>query len=118
MCECVTRGFVTAPTPLTGHVVDQDGQPLPFASLEIAGTRGAEDSYTDSEGRFLVRVPVDGAWAITASHSGFDAVRQELRSVAGAPLVLKLRYTGEPGQMHEERLAGCLCPELFVVKRP
>jgi hypothetical protein len=118
LCECVTRGFVTAPTPLSGQVVDQDGQPLPYARVEITGARGAEDAYTDDEGRFLVRVPVDGTWAITASYSGFDAVRQELRNVAGEPLVLKLRYIGESGPMREERLGGCLCPELFVLKRP
>jgi hypothetical protein len=36
---------------ITGRVVDQDGQPVEGASLEV----GSERVYTDSRGRFFVR---------------------------------------------------------------
>ena len=63
ICECVT---VEPPSPWAqraGQVIDTTGYPLPHARVELVSRQAL---YTDSEGRFVVRVPVNEAWPLNA----------------------------------------------------
>ena len=84
ICECIT---VEPPSPWAqraGQVIDKDGHPLPHARVELIDRQAA---YTDSEGRFLIRVPVNELWPLTATDTGFRAVTQEVSGADAASVV-------------------------------
>jgi hypothetical protein len=114
ICECVTSGLPTSALPLTGQVVDAAHRPLPHARLDVVSPARRETAYTDSEGRFRVRVPLEGAWPLTASEARFASITTKISTASAEPIVLKLSYRGTAGLPKRERISlGCLCPEYF-----
>ena len=116
ICECVT---IVPPNPLAvraGEVVDDAGRPLPHARLEVVSPIRREVAYADADGRFLVRVPTDATWPLTASDTGFGAVTQQVSGAVAEPTVFRLRYAGTTGVPDSERLSrACRCPgDLFA----
>jgi len=109
VCECVE--FVPA-TPLrerAGQVVDPSGWPLPHARLELVSPTRREVASADDEGRFQVRLPLNGAWPLTASDSGFRAVTQRV-SGDGTPIPFSLRPDDGAEVPATERFPrGCRC---------
>jgi hypothetical protein len=115
LCECLTTGLATTPRPLAGQVVDEANRPLPYVRVELVSPMRRETAYTDIDGRFLVRAPLEGAWPITASDSGFASATQQISNVTAGPIVLRLRFLGTQGPPRSERFElGCLCPEYFT----
>jgi carboxypeptidase family protein len=115
LCECIGYRY---PLPLqerAGRVLDAGGRPLPHARLLIVSPVRREAAHADEEGRFRVRVPVDGTWPLTASDTGFTAVIRWVSAVDAAPILFTLGYAGAPGAPDNQRLEeGCRCPELFT----
>ena len=119
ICECVTVTGLPPATPRPGRVVDEAGRPLPRARLEIAVPMPAEPgvaastrremTYTDSEGRFFVLVPVAGAWPLTAADSGFRPVTQQVSASATEPIVFKLFFTGTGPELPEQEQLSRMC---------
>ena len=106
LCECVT---VEPPSPWAqraGQVIDKAGHPLPHARIELVGR---QVMYTDREGRFLIRVPVNEAWPLTATDTGFRAVTQQVSGADAASVVLSLEYVAAIGVPDLERFGGCEC---------
>ena len=106
ICECIT---VEPPSPWAqraGQVIDKTGHPLPHARVELVGRQVA---YTDSEGRFLIRVPVNETWPLTATDSGFRTVTQHVSGADAATVVLSLEYVGATSVPDLERFGGCEC---------
>jgi hypothetical protein len=114
-CECVTVAYPTALTVRRGQVVDASNRPLAYARLEVVSPLRSDVTLADAEGRFTVRLPIEGTWPLTASDSGFAAVTQQL-SGNGPPIVITLpRLTTFPPSSIEKFGRGCRCPgELFV----
>jgi hypothetical protein len=115
ICECVE--FVP-PTPLTqrtGQVVDEADRPVPYARVEVVSPMRREVAYADTEGRFLIRVPVDETWPLTAFDSGFHAVTQQVSGSVPELIVFRLAHAGTTGLPNHERFGrGCRCPgDLF-----
>lgn len=115
VCECVE--FVPA-APLrerAGQVVDQSGRPLPHARLELVSPTRREVAFADDEGRFQVRLPLNGAWPLTASDSGFRAVTQRV-SADWTAIRLSLGPDDGAEVPDTERFPrGCRCPgDLFT----
>jgi hypothetical protein len=115
ICECM--GFVPA-TPVrerAGQVVDESSRPLPHARLEVVSPSRREVGWADNEGRFQVRLPVEGAWRLTASDSGFRPVTQKV-SGSGRPILLKLSHDAAAVVPDHQRFSrGCRCPgDLFT----
>jgi hypothetical protein len=116
LCECVTSGLRLLPD-VSGQVVDEGGQPLPHARLEIAGAKRKETAYADSEGRFRVRPPAEGTYSLVASDSGFAPVVQPI-SKSTTALELRLQFVGTQDLLDTERFNHeCACPEYFVLSR-
>ena len=106
ICECIT---VEPPSPWAqraGQVIDKAGHPLPHARVELVGR---QSMYTDSEGRFLIRVPVNEAWPLRATDTGFRAVTQQVSGADAASVVLSLEYVGATGVPEVEHFGGCEC---------
>ena len=127
ICECVSVTGLPRVAQRSGRVVDETGRPLPRARLEIAVPIPAEAGvapastwrevrYADTEGRFSVLAPVAGAWALTASDSGFRPVTQQVSGSATEPLVFTLFFTGiGPPTEYERFSQGCRCSgDLFT----
>lgn len=115
VCDCVS--FVPG-TPLRerdGQVVDQSGQPLPHARLELVSPTRREVAYADDEGRFQVRLPVNGGWPLTASDSGFRAVTEQV-SAGETAIRLSLELDEGADVADTERFPrSCRCPgDLFT----
>lgn len=112
ICECIT---VEPPSPWAqrrGQVIDKNGHPLPHARVELVGRQVMS---TDSEGRFLVRVPVNEAWSLTATDTGFRPVTQEVSGADAASVVLILEYVGTTGVPDVQRFGGCECPGGYLL---
>lgn len=115
ICECLTTGLSTTPRPLAGQVVDEANRPLLFARVEVVTPKRRETAYTDIDGRFVVRAPLEGAWPITASDTGFASATQQISNVTAGPILLRLRFVGTQSPPSSERFElGCLCPEYFT----
>lgn len=114
-CECVTVVYPMALTARRGQVVDDSNRPLSSARVAIVSPFRSDVVLTDEEGRFTVRLPVEGTWPLTVSVSGFAAVTQQL-SGNGPPVVITLpSLTTFPPPSIEKFGRGCRCPgELFV----
>jgi len=107
ICECLT---VEPPSPWAqrrGQVIDKAGHPLPHARVELVGRQAMS---TDAEGRFLVRVPVNEAWALTATDTGFRPITQQVSGTDAASLVFSLDYVGTTDVPDVQRFGGCECP--------
>ena len=107
ICECIT---VEPPSPWAqraGQVVDKSGHPLPYARVELVGRQAM---YTDAEGRFLIRVPVNEPWPLKAIDTGFREVTQQISGADAASVVFSLEYVGTAGVPDTERFGGCECP--------
>ena len=106
ICECVT---VEPPSPWAqraGQVIDQAGRPLPYARIELVGR---QVMYTDREGRFLIRLPVNETWPLTATDTGFRGATQQVSGADAASVVLSLEYIAAIGVPDLERFGGCEC---------
>jgi hypothetical protein len=78
---------------VSGYVTDQDGNALPTANV---GARGLEESgdyqiTTDDDGYYELSFRRPGAYAITAEHAGFAAIRREVIVREGLNLRLDIR---------------------------
>ena len=114
VCECVNVRWPATLRERPGLVTDDSGRPLALARLQIVTPRSTEAAYTDSEGRFRVRLPVDENWALTASTSGFIAATQQVSGVVDEPVVFKLRNNGT-ALPDIERFKRVCCPSnLFI----
>jgi carboxypeptidase family protein len=114
VCECVNVRWPATLRDRPGVVTDEAGRPLALARLQIVTSRSTEAAYTESEGRFRLRVPVNEHWALTASASGFIAATQQVSGVVGEPVVFKLRPSGTP-LPDIERFHRVCCPsDLFA----
>lgn len=116
ICECVT---MVPPNPLAvraGDVVDEAGRPLPHARLEVGSSIRREVAYADADGHFLLRVPVEGTWPLTAADTGFRAVTKQVSGSVAEPIVFRLPYAGTTGVADDERFSrACRCPgDLFT----
>ncbi|MBA3887461.1 MAG: carboxypeptidase regulatory-like domain-containing protein [Acidobacteria bacterium] len=116
ICECVE--FVPA-TPLrerAGQVLDESDRPLPYSRLEVVSSGRREVAYADQDGRFQVRLPINGTWALTASDSGFRPVALQVSGTIAVPIVFRLQHEGAASVPDTERFArGCRCPgDLFT----
>jgi hypothetical protein len=106
LCECIA---IEPPSPWAqrrGQVIDKNGHPLPHARVELVGRQVMS---TDGEGRFLVRVPVNEAWPLTATDTGFRPVTQQISGDDAASVVLSLDYLGTTGVPDAQRFGGCEC---------
>jgi hypothetical protein len=116
LCECVEVPR-TGPDPRgldlrerAGLVVNQSGQPLPHARIELASLAKREVAYADAEGRFRVLLPSGQTWPLTASDSGFGAVTQAVSSAESSTLVFRLPASDTSSLLREERLRrDCRC---------
>jgi Carboxypeptidase regulatory-like domain len=97
-----------------GLVTDESGQPLVHARLQIVSPARSGLAYTDSEGRFRGRVPVNENWPLTASASGFIAATQQVSGIVEEPVVFRLRRSGT-AVPDIERFHRVCCPgDLFA----
>lgn len=115
ICECVEIVHRQL-RERRGQVADQSGQPLPHAQLEIGAPLRRQVAYADGEGRFHVRVPMDGTWPLTARDSGFAAATQQVSGRQDAAVVFRLTPTSTAALPDTERFSRpCRCPgDLFT----
>lgn len=106
LCECMVMEPPSPWTQRPGQVIDKAGHPLPHARVELVGR---QTLYTDSEGRFLVRVPVNEAWPLTATDTGFRGAIQHLSGADSALVVVTLEFVGATGVPDLEHFGGCEC---------
>ena len=111
LCECIT---VEPPSPWAqrlGQAIDTAGHPLPHARVELVGRQML---YTDSEGRFLIRVPVNESWPLTATDTGFRGGTQHVSGGDAASVVVTLDFIGVKGVPDLEHLGGCECDGYLI----
>jgi len=114
ICECVDVRSAATLRERPGLVTDESGRPLALARLQIVSPASTGLAYTDSEGRFRVRVPVNENWPLTASASGFITATQQVSGVVEEPVIFKLRHSGTP-LPDIERFRRVCCPtDLFT----
>jgi hypothetical protein len=114
ICECVNIQSRTTLSERPGIVTDESGRPLEWVRLQMVSPTHSGVAYTDSEGRFRVRAPVNESWPLTASESGFVTATQQVTGGVEEPVIFKLRRSGTPVP-DIERFSGPCCPtDLFT----
>jgi Carboxypeptidase regulatory-like domain len=114
VCECVWAGPPPRSEAIAGRVVDETGNPLPFAHLELAGPTYRETAYADLAGRFIITPPVGSQWSLLASDSVFGRAALQVTRGAVGPLVLRLRSAQGANVEDTERFNHeCVCPGYF-----
>ena len=117
VCECVNVRVTATLRERAGLVTDESGRPLARARVQIESPALTEWAYTDSEGRFRVRVAVDESWTLTASATGFIAATQQVSGSFEEPVLFRLRPSGTPPP-DIERFKQMCCPgQLFTSER-
>jgi hypothetical protein len=124
ICECVMISSLPPVRTRSGRVVDGEGRPLPRARLELVAPlpnepggpiTWSEVRYADAEGRFAVSVPLNTAWKLTVSDSGFRPVTQQVSGGESDPLVFRLTFTGGDGVFslpeYERLEQSCRCSD-------
>jgi hypothetical protein len=111
LCECVTPEVPSPWAQRAGQVVDTAGRPLPHARIELVGREAA---FSDHQGRFLLRMPVNETWVIAASDTGFRRVTQDVSGADGASVALSLEYRSTASAPDLERLGGCECQTFLL----
>ena len=113
-CECVHVRPTATLGERPGLVTDESGRPLALVQIQIVSPVSSAWTYTDHEGRFRVRLPVNESWPLTASASGFITATQQVSGGFEEPVVFKLRHSGTPVP-DVERFRRVCCPsDLFV----
>lgn len=106
LCDCIVMEPPSPWTQRPGQVIDKAGHPLPHARVELVGRQSL---YTDSEGRFLIRVPVNESWPLTASDSGFRGGTQHVSGADAASVVVTIEFVGVNSVPDLEHFGGCEC---------
>ncbi|RKH11502.1 carboxypeptidase regulatory-like domain-containing protein [Corallococcus sp. CA047B] len=76
---------------LAGDVVDEDGQPVVGANLNVM-PRMAEPTQTDSSGRFEFRaLRPDRTYLLDAHHAGYEPLERTQGKPGGPPVQVKMR---------------------------
>lgn len=115
ICECVT---VTPKQPLrerVGQVLSASGQPLPNAVLRV-DRPPFEFALADSEGRFAIRVPLDGSMPLTVSESGFQSATQQVTGAVEGSVVFSLVTADGASLPDSQRLRKPCCPGEFFTQ--
>ncbi len=89
-------------SPLSGIVVDQQGAPIPGASVQIKDENSGNtfDSVTNGQGNFTVPALPAGTYTVTVSLSGFKkAVLKGNKLLSATPLDVKVKL--EVGGLEE-----------------
>ena len=121
LCECVVAALPrTAAAPLEGRAMSEPGWPVPHSLLEVVDGRGRrlDTAYTDSDGRFIVKVPGRGSWTLRSLEPGFEAASVKVSRSTVGPVVLSLRYRGTGVARMYETLGGCCRSFLFLHDGP
>jgi hypothetical protein len=97
ICECIEAWAGPGPDPRgpdlrerVGQVVDESGQPLAHARLELVSPTSREIAYADREGRLRVLVSASQTWLLTASDSGFRSLTLRVSGDPNSPLTFRL----------------------------
>ena len=109
VCDCV---HVTPERPVQerlGQVLTISGEVLPHARLQFVRP-WPELAFADSDGRFAVRVPVDGPVPLIVSESGFQSLIQQVSGTVTTPIVVRLASGSGAGVPDAERLPRPCCP--------
>jgi hypothetical protein len=114
ICECVDVRSAATLRERPGLVTDESGRPLARARLQVVSPDRTELAYTDSEGRFRVRVAVRETWTLTASATGFIAATQQVSGRVEEPVVFKLPRSGIPLPDIERFQRACCPSDLFT----
>ena len=77
------------PGTISGTVVDETGQPLPFANVFVEGT--GQGTATDVGGRFEIRDLRPGAYELRVAFVGFESVARSVQLSATSGLVVDAR---------------------------
>jgi hypothetical protein len=109
VCDCV---HVTPERPVQerlGQVLTVSGEVLPHARLQFVRP-WSEVAFADRDGRFTVRVPVDGPVPLIVSESGFQSLTQQVSGTVTTPIVVRLTSGSGAGVPDTERLPRRCCP--------
>ena len=91
-------GIATAQTPVRGIVVDESGEPVIGATIQIKGT--SEGTVTDIDGNFSLSAPANGT--LVVSYVGYEtqevAVSANVRVILSADTQAGIHGSGSIGK--------------------
>lgn len=78
------------PVDVTGSVLADDGTPISGAAVTLSRQGQSVTAHTDAQGRFTVRVPSAGTYAVRAVAPGFAPLGERTASIEGGAPTLTL----------------------------
>src|SRR5690242_7813738 len=119
---CVILAFALAPAvraqetttgSIGGLVADEQGLPLPGATVTVTAAQGAQTFVTDSQGRFFAPFLTPGTYTVRVELQGFRASEQrnvEVRLGQRAELSLKMGVGGVSETVEVTGTRGAIDP--------
>ncbi|MEM1320156.1 MAG: TonB-dependent receptor [Bacteroidota bacterium] len=77
---------------LSGTITNEEGEPMPFASVLITNTQ--EGAVTDADGFFRFVLPEAGLYRVRISYIGYKSVEQEVQVDGPTNVEIRLEETG------------------------
>ena len=84
---------------VSGKIIDEAAKTIPGVSIVILGQQ--KGIYASDSGTFVLKVPVDKAFALVFSHSGFKTVQQNFLLNEGEEEKITVRMEAGEGTMEE-----------------
>lgn len=91
--------LIAAAGHVTGQVLDQNNNPIPFAAVVLEGTQNGV--VTDENGAFELRLPASGAWTLVVSALGYTGLKEKIQVNPGQTHKLTLQLTEQSVEMNE-----------------
>ncbi|MFV8224607.1 DUF5686 and carboxypeptidase regulatory-like domain-containing protein [Christiangramia aquimixticola] len=113
MAICLFLSFLTVQAQVTGHVTNDDGNPLPFVNIYTEA--GSNGTTTNNEGYYELKVPRPGNYTLVFQYLGYKTLKKPV-SVHSSPVNLDIVLKQESTGLDEIVLENNADPAIRVIQ--
>lgn len=90
---------------VNGRVVNEKGEPLVKATIELKSKAGIQAAATGEQGQFTLTVPAKGAYTLRAGHVGYEPLSEIIR-IGERSDTLRIQLVQQAAQLQSVEIVG------------